>query len=506
MLKIRCCIVVSILLLSLFSKGQQQDGSVLENRVTIVQKDQTLSFILDQLSWQAGVFFSYDASVIDGETKISIDAADKSLYTVLNQLFDPAEFNLSEMENQVIISKKPDEKPIHENKTDTIPVKYFFLTGKITDKKKGEPIGYASISVFGKPIGTITNPDGDFLLKMHPDHIRDTLVISCMGYSQIFIPAYQVLDEDVIEMSPASIRIREVKVTATTPYQLLKNIRENIATNYSTNIHLMSAFYRETVKQDEEFISVSEAVVEILKAPYNNTFRDDLVRLLKGRRSPDVKRFQWLNFKLQGGPFTITKLDLVKTMESFIHPDFENLYKYNISKVIWYNEEPVYVLEFQPVSDLVAPGFTGEMYVQRETFAIVHANFRYNKKGLREAESMMIKKKPAGVTAKPSYVNYKVSYQKLYGKWYLANAQASVKFKIRSKHDKINSEFHSVSDILITDIKSTDLKRFARDESFNQNDIFVEMINDYDERFWENYNIIKPDEDLRNALKSLSGN
>jgi hypothetical protein len=268
----------------------------------------------------------------------------------------------------------------------------------------------------------------------------------------------------------------------------------------------MSAFYRETVKQDEEFISVSEAVVEILKAPYNNTFRDDLVRLLKGRRSPDVKRFQWLNFKLQGGPFTITKLDLVKTMESFIHPDFENLYKYHISKVIWYNEEPVYVLEFQPVSDLVAPGFTGEMYVQRETFAIVHANFRYNKKGLREAESMMIKKKPAGVTAKPSYVNYKVSYQKLYGKWYLANAQASVKFKIRSKRDKINSEFHSVSDILITDIKSTDLKRFARDESFNQNDIFVEMINDYDERFWENYNIIKPDEDLRNALKSLSGN
>jgi hypothetical protein len=80
----------------------------------------------------------------------------------------------------------------------------------------------------------------------------------------------------------------------------------------------MTAFYRETVKQDNDYINVSEAVIEILKAPYTNSLRSDLVRIVKGRRSPDVKPFQWLNFKLQGGPFTITKLDVVKTLESFI--------------------------------------------------------------------------------------------------------------------------------------------------------------------------------------------
>ena len=79
-----------------------------------------------------------------------------------------------------------------------------------------------------------------------------------------------------------------------------------------------------------------------------------------------------------------------------------------------------------------------------------------------------------------------------------------MKFKVRSKRDKINSEYHTVSDLLITNIQSTDTKRFARNESFNQRDIFVEMINDYDAKFWENFNIIKPDEDLRNAIKSLS--
>lgn len=114
----------------------------------------------------------------------------------------------------------------------------------------------------------------------------------------------------------------------------------------------------------------------------------------------------------------------------------------------------------------------------------------------------MVRKKPKGVKARPSYVHYSVNYQQFQGKWHLANAQASIKFKVRSKRDKLNSEYHSVSELLITDIKTTELKKFTRNESINQRDIFVEMINEYDSKFWENYNIIKPNEDLQNAFKN----
>ncbi len=497
-------ISLAILLLSTSIKAQQQNGSVFENRVTINQKNQLINSILDQISWQAGVYFSYNASILNSTQKYSIEASDKSLYTVLNQLFNPAEFKFVELENQVIISKITDSKLPVEIKVDSIPVKYFFLSGKIVGEKKEKPIKYASISLFNKPVGTISNVDGNFLLKIHPDYIRDTIIISCMGYAQIMMPAYKILDEDVIVMSPVSIRIKEIKITATTPERLLNHIRENLLANYSEDTKLMTAFYRETIKQDNDYINVSEAVIEILKAPYSNPARNDLVRIIKGRRSPDVKPFQWLNFKLQGGPFTITKLDVVKTVESFIDEEFQNSYIYNISKVIWYNANPVYVLEFKPVAEFNELGFVGEMYVHRETFAIVHVNFHFNKSGLKNAESVMIKKKPKGVKAKPIYANYVVNYQQYHDKWHLANAQASLKFKVRSRNDKINSEYHSVSDLLITDIHDTGFKKFDRDESFTQRDIFVEMINVYDPSFWENYNIIKPDEDLQNAFQNIS--
>lgn len=502
MLKFSFVIFLSILLLSHFSNGQQQDGSVLEKRISLNEKNQTLSFILDQISWQAGVYFSYDATDINPNRKFSVDVTDKSVFTVLNQLFNHSEFGFTERENQIIIFRKTNGLAPNQVLPDSIPVKYFFLTGKIIDDKKGDPVRFASLSLRNKPIGTITNNDGEFLLKIHPENIYDTLIISCMGFSQIILPAFELLDEDLITMETTSIKIREVKVTATTPAQLLENIRRNLEKNYSSDPRLMTAFYRETVQQDGRYISVSEAVVEILKAPYVNTLRNDLVRLIKGRRSPDVQPFQWLNFKLQGGPFTITKLDVVKTFETFLDEKYESSYSYNITKSIWYNENPVYVLTFKPVPGFLDNGYVGEMYVHRETFAIVYIHFYLDRNGLKNAEEILIKKKPKGVRARPTYVHYHVNYQQYNGYWQLANAQASVKFKVRSRRDKINSEYHSVSDLLVTDIQSTELKRFPREEQFRQRDIFVEMIGDYDPDFWENYNIIKPDEELKNAVKN----
>ena len=500
-------LLIAILLFSLNLKGQQQDGSVLERKVSLNAENMPLSNILDQISWQTRVYFSYDASQIDGTEPHTIQVIEKSLFTVLHQLFDSEKFEFTELENQVIISNKNTEQiPAIETKADTVPVKYFFLSGRILDDKKEDPISYASVSLFKKPVGTITNADGEFILKLHPENIQDTLIVSCMGYSQVILPAYELLDLDIITMQPISIRIREIKVTSTTPQQLLSNIRENMEKNYSSELRLMTAFYRETLRQDDKYINVSEAVTEILKSPYVNTYRNDLVRLIKGRQSPDVQPFKWLNFKLQGGPYTITQLDVVKTVETFLNEDYQEMYSYNISDVIWYNKQPVYVLEFEPLHSTFFPSYVGEIYVHRETFAVVHVNFGFNRAGLKQASDILIKSKPLRVKAKPTHVKYEVDYQLYRNKWYLKTARASVKIKIRSRKDKINSEFHSVSDLLITDIESTDLKRFHRQEVFSQRDIFVEMIDDYDPAFWENYNIIKPDDDLRNAFKNLSFN
>jgi hypothetical protein len=98
-------------------------------------------------------------------------------------------------------------------------------------------------------------------------------------------------------------------------------------------------------------------------------------------------------------------------------------------------------------------------------------------------------------------VDYKVSYRRSENKWHLSTAQASIKFRVKSKKDKINSTFHSVSDLLITNFKSDDGTTFKKNEIFSPRDIFTEVVTSYEEGFWGDYNIIKPTEDLQKALR-----
>jgi len=88
----------------------------------IIVENQPLSFILDQLSWQAGVYFSYNASLIDATKKYTVDAANKSLFTVLNQLFDARKFRFSELQNQIIISVKISERGLGHILSNVVPL------------------------------------------------------------------------------------------------------------------------------------------------------------------------------------------------------------------------------------------------------------------------------------------------------------------------------------------------------------------------------------------------
>ena len=134
---------------------------------------------------------------------------------------------------------------------------------------------------------------------------------------------------------------------------------------------------------------------------------------------------------------------------------------------------------------------------------MIFARFSLDNYGLDMAEESLIRKKPRGFRVKPLRVEYMVDYRFHNNKWHFYSARALVAFRVRSREDRVNSVFESSSEILVTDIKNTDLRRFPGKELFTINDIFSEVSMDYDENFWGNYNIIKPDEDLQNAIRIL---
>jgi hypothetical protein len=214
--------------------------------------------------------------------------------------------------------------------------------------------------------------------------------------------------------------------------------------------------------------------------------------------------FKFVDFKIQGGPYYITKLDVIKTLDSFLDPEFRDFYKFSTEGIIEVDNRNTYVIYFKPKEKVDYPCYQGKLYVDMSSFALVQAEFSLSRTGLKFAHESLIKKKPKDFNVRPTKVDYKVSYRRVNNKWHLSTAQASISFRVKSKEDKVNSIFYSDSELLITDFKPDDGTHYKKDEMFNSKEIFTEVVTNFEDGFWGDYNIIKPSEELRKSLQDYS--
>lgn len=496
-------LLLVFLLSSGFATGQEENISVLDKKITLEVHQETIASVLELISAISHVYFSYDASLIEAVNKVDLVVTDQTIRETLYQLFS-SKFSIKALGEQVIIAL-PNTEEIPEKELYPVidPPKLLRFKGKILDGEEKTALPYSSISILGKNLGTISNTDGDFELKIPESMKDDSIVISCLGYRQQRLSIAGIgCDSCTIILQPVSVQLKEIKVTVINANEIINKLITKISLNYAVESEIMTAFYREVLKQDNEYIDVAEALLEIRKSTYENTFTEDKIKLIKGRKNLNVKPFQIVDFKIQGGPYYATKLDVVKTLDSFLDPESSEQYKYYLAEIIELNNRDTYVIQFKPKEKVDNLSYHGKLFVDMSTFALVHADFSLSRTGLKYAHQLLIKKKPKDFYVRPVNADYSVSYRKVNNKWHLNNAQTSVNFKVKSKNDKVNSTFHSASELLVTDFKPDEGEKYKKNELLNSKDIFTEMITTYDEHFWDDFNIIKPSEDLRNALKN----
>ena len=65
----------------------------------------------------------------------------------------------------------------------TSAVESIILKGLITDKESNQPLAYVSIGLLDKPLGTISDSNGKYILAILEENRADTLQISLVGYT-----------------------------------------------------------------------------------------------------------------------------------------------------------------------------------------------------------------------------------------------------------------------------------------------------------------------------------
>lgn len=378
--------------------------------------------------------------------------------------------------------------------------------GEVYDNETKKPLVFATLSLENSNVSTITNTEGEFSLKVPEASSSTHVVVSFLGYKTLKIPISQFKSEDnKIGMTELVTKLTEVSLSI--PKDAKALVRETLkkrGENYINNPTVMTAFYRETIKKRRKNVSLSEAVVNIYKAPYTSN-RNDALKLFKARKSTDYSKLDTVALKLQGGPFNALFVDMVKYPDYIFADEYFDYYNFSFASSTRVDDKLIYIINFEQKPGIIDPLYQGKLYIDVENKILTSAIYSLNITNRNLASQMFVRKKPRNADVWPTEVAYRVDYREKDGKWYYGYSNVLMEFKIDWDRRLFNSVYSMSCEMAITDWEENVGNDVPKYKDRIKSDIILtdEAIGFADPDFWGEYNIIEPEKSIESAIKKI---
>ena len=378
--------------------------------------------------------------------------------------------------------------------------------GKVVDGRTNKALEAASLSINNTNISTITNSEGEFLLKVPNNYSDSKVIVSFLGYNTYVLPLTKLRgSEEPIKLYVAVTELSTVSISAFKDAQsLIRKVFQDKNNNAGNESVFMTAFYRETIKRRSRNVSLTEAVVNILKQP-NSSEQRDIIGLGKARKSTDYKRLDTVSVKLQGGPFSTVYLDIMKYPEYIFTEESINSYRFTFDEPSTINNRTVYVVNFTPKDNEFRINYKGKLFIDVESLALVSANYALDVSDKRNTKNLLVKKKPRDVEVYPLEAIYKVDYKQKGDKWYYSYSNLSLTFKVSKKRQIFNKVYTLSSEMAVTDWEVYGVnKKIKNRDRLRPTVIITDAISGFsDPDFWGEYNLIEPDKSIQSAIDKI---
>ncbi|WP_321290101.1 TonB-dependent receptor [uncultured Sunxiuqinia sp.] len=139
-------------------------------KLTLYMKDVKVEDVIDEIENNSEFFFLYNKSMVDVDRKVNINVVGESVNEILDRLFNDTDISYSIKNRQILlINSQLEEKTYQQSQS---------VSGKVTDQS-GFPLPGVTVILKGTSSGTITRPDGTYVLNDIPNDA--TLVFSFIG-------------------------------------------------------------------------------------------------------------------------------------------------------------------------------------------------------------------------------------------------------------------------------------------------------------------------------------
>ena len=386
---------------------------------------------------------------------------------------------------------------------DTVAFKQY--KGIVIDSKSKKPLVFATLLVNNTNISSITNTQGEFLLKIPNDYSNHRVTVSFLGYTSKVIDFNDFNDSKiVIKLETHIEELSEIKINIEDANALVREMLKNKAANYFDFPTSMTAFYRETIKKRRSYVSLSEAVVEVNKQSYSNN-KNDLLKLYKARKNTDYNKLDTITLKLKGGPSSTLKIDVMKNPMSFFGDEIFDRYEFLFGASTKIDDKPVYVVNFKQKKHIKEPFYYGKLFIDANTYALIKSEFDLNLENKQEASRLFVVKKPKKANVTATEASYQINYREKDGKWHFGYSRIQLGFKINYDKRLFNSNYSLVMEMAITDWnKISEGNTIKFKDRLKSSVILSDEAQGFaDPEFWGEFNVIEPEKPIENAIKKI---
>lgn len=501
-----CICFAGFLLLSVNTVTGQE--AVLEKSLTIPKQNTNLYNALNLISQKADVLFIYDSQVVENSKRVKLEAQNKPLHQILDEILASPDISYKVIGQHILIYK--DKKTTFPAPVIQAPVpvmdtiRDIIVKGYVYDDENKSVLPFASVGIKEENTGTIANADGFFKLKVPASFAGSSLIVSYMGYLSQSIPL-KLIDEQKIDiyLSPRIISLQEVIIRYIDPNTIVQKAMKQREMNYGNEPVYMTSFYREGVQKNKKYISYSEAVFKVYKSAYTRDDHSDQVKVLKSRKIKNEMADDTVYVQLKAGIQTSLQLDIVKCIPGFLDLNPPVNYTYTYSDLVSFNSRDAYAITFVQNDNVTEALFKGTLFVDKENYAILGADFEMNPKYLDIAAADLVVKKSRRLRVKIEKISYSVSYTQFNGRYYLNHARCDMNLKTRFRNHLTSDNFSTFLEFVACSIDTLNVAKFPKQEVLNPAMVFSEAAFDNHDAFWSDYNIITPEEKLTEALSKI---
>jgi TonB-linked SusC/RagA family outer membrane protein len=205
-------IVLALVFSSVAIANDVNGQKKLDTKVTISVENLTLDNALSELEKFAHVKFSYNSRLPQLNKKVTIEANQEILSSILNRILKPFNITFLEISNQIVLQTNTVSAPFlsSESNKPLLEIIRFgpIIKGLVLDSN-GNSLPGATVLVKGTKIAVLTDSDGRFSIEMPGD--SNTLVISYVGMESKEIGIDNI--SPTIVLSEKGQALKEVVIT-----------------------------------------------------------------------------------------------------------------------------------------------------------------------------------------------------------------------------------------------------------------------------------------------------